>query len=56
MSLIPFIKSLVSKCLARYSKLVAVILLLNEVMSTYSRYAEKGLLVKQNLRKLEVNK
>ena len=39
----PFIRSLAFKCLTRYFKLVAVILLLSEIMSTYSRYAEKGL-------------
>ena len=44
MSLIPFIRSLVSKHLAYYFKLVDVILLLSEIMPTYSRYAEKGLI------------
>ena len=36
----PFIKSLVSKC---RTYVVAVILLLSEIMSTYSRYVLKGL-------------
>ena len=39
----PFVKSLVSKRLAYYFKLVAVILLLGEIMPTYSYYTEKGL-------------
>ena len=39
----PFIRFLVSKRLACYFKLVAVILLLSEIMPTYSYYAEKGL-------------
>ena len=39
----PFIRSLISKRLARYFKLVAVILLLGKIMPTYSYYAEKGL-------------
>jgi hypothetical protein len=39
----PPIKSLVFKYLAHCSKLVAVILLLSEIMPTYSRYIEKGL-------------
>jgi hypothetical protein len=39
----PPIKSLAFKCLARRSKLVVVILLLNEIMPSYSCYAEKGL-------------
>ena len=39
----PFIRSLASKRLAYYFKLVAVILLLGEIMPTYSCYAEKGL-------------
>ena len=43
MSLIPPIKSLVFKRLARCFKLVAVILLLSEIMPTYSYYIEKGL-------------
>ena len=43
MSLIPLIRSLVSKCLAYYFKLVAVILLLGKIIPTYSYYAEKGL-------------
>ena len=40
----PFIKSLASKRLAYYFKLVAVILSLSEIIPTYSRYAEKGLI------------
>ena len=43
MPLIPPIRSLVSERLARYSKLVAVILLLNKIMFTYSHCMEKGL-------------
>ena len=43
MSLMPFIRFLAFKHLARYSKLVAVILLLGEIIPTYSYYAEKGL-------------
>ena len=39
----PPIRSSVSKCAARYFKLVAVILLLGEIMPTYSYYMEKGL-------------
>ena len=39
----PFIRSLVSKHLTYYFKLVAVILLLGKIMPTYSRYTEKGL-------------
>ena len=39
----PFIRSLVSKRLTHYFKLVAVILLLGEIMPTYSYYTEKGL-------------
>jgi hypothetical protein len=39
----PFIRSLVSKHLAYCSKLVAVILLLNEIIPSCSRYAEKEL-------------
>jgi hypothetical protein len=39
----PFIKSLVSKHLAYCSKLMVIILLLSEIMPTYSRYMEKGL-------------
>ena len=39
----PFIRSLVSKHLAYYFKLVAVILLLSKIMPTYSRCTEKGL-------------
>ena len=44
MFLIPLIRSLVSKHTARRSKLVAVILLLNKIMPTYSYYAEKRLI------------
>ena len=40
----PFIKSLVFKRTAYYFKLVAVILLLNKIMSTYFCYIEKGLI------------
>ena len=40
----PFVRSSVSKYLAYYSKLVAVILLLGKIIPTYSYYAEKGLL------------
>ena len=39
----PFVRSLVSKRLAYYFKLVAVILLLSKIMPTYSRYIKKGL-------------
>ena len=39
----PFIRSLASEYLAYRSKLVAVILLLSEIMPTYSHCAEKGL-------------
>ena len=39
----PFIRSLVFKCLAYCFKLVAMILLLSKIMPTYSRYIEKGL-------------
>ena len=37
------IRSLVSKRTAYYFKLVAIILLLSKIMSTYFYYAEKGL-------------
>jgi homoaconitase/3-isopropylmalate dehydratase large subunit len=40
----PLIKSLVSKHLAHYSKLVAVILSFSEIMPTYFCYIEKGLI------------
>ena len=43
-SLMPSIRSLVFKRLARRFKLVAVILLLGEIMPTCFYYAEKGLL------------
>ena len=39
----PFIRSLASKRLTYYFKLVAVILLLGKIISTYSYYAEKRL-------------
>ena len=39
----PFIKSLISKRAAHHFKLVAVILLLGEIMPTYSHYIKKGL-------------
>jgi hypothetical protein len=39
----PFIRSLASKHLAYYSKLVAIILLFSEIMPTCSCYMEKGL-------------
>jgi hypothetical protein len=39
----PFVRSLVSKYLACRSKLVAVILLFSEIMPSYSRCTEKGL-------------
>jgi hypothetical protein len=39
----PFVRSLVSKCLAHRFKLVAVILSLSEIMPTYSHCTEKGL-------------
>ena len=39
----PPIRSLVSKRAAYYFKLVAVILLLDKIMPTYSYYTEKGL-------------
>ena len=38
-----FIRSLVSKHFTCYFKLVAIILLLGEIMPTYSYYMEKGL-------------
>ena len=38
----PLIRSLVSKCLTYYFKLVAIILLLSEIMPTYFCYTEKG--------------
>ena len=43
MSLIPPVRSLVFKRLAHRFKLVAVILLLNKIIPTYSYYMEKGL-------------
>ena len=43
MFLIPPVRSSVSKRTTYYFKLVAVILLLSEIMPTYSCYAEKGL-------------
>ena len=43
MSLIPSVRSLASKCTAYYFKLVAVILLLDEIIPTCSYYMEKGL-------------
>ena len=43
MSLMPPIRSSAFKRLTYRSKLVAVILLLNKIMPTYSRCAEKGL-------------
>jgi hypothetical protein len=39
----PFVKSLAFKYLVYHFKLVAVILLLSEIMLTYSYYTEKGL-------------
>ena len=39
----PFIKSSVSKYTAYYFKLVAIILLLGKIITTYSCYIEKGL-------------
>ena len=39
----PFIRSSVSKRLAYYFKLVAVILSLSKIIPTYSYYMEKGL-------------
>ena len=39
----PLIRSLVFKHTTYYFKLVAVILSLNKIMPTYSRYMEKGL-------------
>ena len=39
----PPIRSLAFKRLTYYFKLVAVILLLGEIISTYSQYTEKGL-------------
>ena len=44
MSLISPVKSLVSKRTAYYFKLVAIILLLNKIMPTYSYCVEKGLI------------
>ena len=43
MSLMPLIRFSVFKRLAYYFKLVAVILLLDKIISTYSCCAEKGL-------------
>ena len=43
MSLMPFIRFLAFKHLTYHFKLVAVILLLGEIIPTYSYYAEKGL-------------
>ena len=43
MSLMPPIKSSAFKCTACYFKLVAVILLLSEIISTHSCCIEKGL-------------
>ena len=40
----PFIRSLASKRAAYYFKLVAVILLLSEIIPTYSCCVEKGLI------------
>ena len=40
----PFIKSLVFKHLTYYFKLITVILLLSEIIFTYLRYTEKGLI------------
>ena len=39
----PLVRSLVSKRLAYYFKLVAIILLLGKIILTYLRYTEKGL-------------
>ena len=39
----PFVRSLAFKYLAYHSKLIAVILLLSEIMPSYSCYTEKGL-------------
>jgi hypothetical protein len=39
----PSVRSLAFKYLACHSKLIAVILLLNKIMPSYSRYTEKGL-------------
>ena len=39
----PSIRSLISKRLTYYFKLVAIILLLSKIMPTYSRCVEKGL-------------
>ena len=43
MSLMPPIRSLISKRLTYCFKLVAVILLYSKIILAYSRYAEKGL-------------
>ena len=43
MFLMPPIRSSVSKCAARYFKLVAVILLFSKIMPTYFCYMLKGL-------------
>ena len=40
----PFIRSLAFKCAAYYFKLVAIILLLDKIIPTYSYYIEKGLI------------
>ena len=40
----PFIRSLASKHFTYYSKLVAVILLLNKIILSYFYYIEKGLI------------
>ena len=39
----PFVRSLISKRLTYHFKLVTMIFLLNKIIPTYSRYAEKGL-------------
>ena len=44
MSLMPLIRFLVFKRTAYYFKLVAIILLLNKIIPTYSYYAERGLI------------
>ena len=44
MSLMPLIRSLVSKYSTYYSKLVTVILSFSKIMPTYFYYIEKGLI------------
>ena len=43
MSLMPFIKSLIFKCIAYCFKLVTMIFLFSKIIPSYSYYIEKGL-------------